>query len=353
MKNYLKIVKIDQGSPIPKNHQWTALIQQYAKTEVRENGRRPLKLASIYYIKGAVIICFLSVLLAAPVKAQVTVIPFALKWKYMHVKVQIATSDTLDLMFDSGATYTSIDSAVAERIGLSKLPHQPIDVGGMGGVQKNIMVPDQQIKTGNIKIGHIDAVIFNYKPFATTTNVPLDGVIGFDILNNFVTAINFDNKKISLFNAVKDVDTTGYQCIPFEFINGDIPHINASIKLPNGELLSGKVMFDLGAAISLLITADFNKYHSIKQKVKVNSAGSGMGIGLSFRSEQATVDAVLIKQLSISMVPLILVSDPESKGADGYMGILGIDIISRFNLIMDYANKRIYMKPNQSFNQQF
>jgi DNA-binding transcriptional regulator YhcF (GntR family) len=38
MKNYLKIVKIDQDSPVPKYHQLAAAIQQGVEQEVIVNG---------------------------------------------------------------------------------------------------------------------------------------------------------------------------------------------------------------------------------------------------------------------------------------------------------------------------
>ena len=38
---------------------------------------------------------------------------------------------------------------------------------------------------------------------------------------------------------------------------------------------------------------------------------------------------------------------------DGYMGILGNLIISRFNFITDYQHKKIFIKPNSYFNKAF
>ena len=38
---------------------------------------------------------------------------------------------------------------------------------------------------------------------------------------------------------------------------------------------------------------------------------------------------------------------------DNFMGILGAEIISRFDVILDYSNKNIYIKPNRSFSDNF
>lgn len=38
---------------------------------------------------------------------------------------------------------------------------------------------------------------------------------------------------------------------------------------------------------------------------------------------------------------------------EGYMEIIGLEYISKFNIIIDYHRKKIYLKPNSSFSNSF
>ncbi|MEC5395148.1 hypothetical protein [Bergeyella sp. RCAD1439] len=38
---------------------------------------------------------------------------------------------------------------------------------------------------------------------------------------------------------------------------------------------------------------------------------------------------------------------------DGYLGILGADFINRFNILLDYQRKILYLKPNESYPKAF
>ena len=38
---------------------------------------------------------------------------------------------------------------------------------------------------------------------------------------------------------------------------------------------------------------------------------------------------------------------------ENYLGILGGEVISRFNIILDYSTSTLYLKPNNTFNNSF
>ena len=49
-----------------------------------------------------------------------------------------------------------------------------------------------------------------------------------------------------------------------------------------------------------------------------------------------------------------MASDKEGvSSAEDILGILGSEIIYRFNIILDYKNKNIYLKPNYLFHENF
>lgn len=287
-------------------------------------------------------------------KAQVAEIPFSMEWKYAHIKVKIAGSDSLNFMFDSGATCTSVDSLVAEKTGLSKNPYQMVDVMGLGSLRQNKMIMDQSISLADgLSFDHINLVIIDYRPFAATTRIPLDGVIGYDILSHFVTLMNFDQHKLSFYNRIDEVDLTGYTAIPFTFINGNLPHIPISITLSTGETLSGQAMFDLGAAITLMITPGFNQYYGLSAKMKTGINRPGMGINAAYAMQPGSIKSMKLAGLELGAMPVNLTGDGTAKPDSAYLGILGMDVLSRFTIVFDYFHNRLYLKPDQKFQAPF
>ena len=94
-----------------------------------------------------------------------------------------------------------------------------------------------------------------------------DGIVGYSLVKNYITKIDYDNKKMLLYNKIADLDTTGYKAIPFEFKNGiTIPQFDIAITLNNGESYTGKILFDSGASLSLLINTPFSQKNNLGEK---------------------------------------------------------------------------------------
>jgi len=56
----------------------------------------------------------------------------------------------------------------------------------------------------------------------------------------------------------------------------------------------------------------------------------------------------------LSEIPVSLSSATQGMlSKEGYMGNLGLEYISKFNFILDYNKKKIYLKPNKSYNSAF
>lgn len=66
------------------------------------------------------------------------------------------------------------------------------------------------------------------------------------------------------------------------------------------------------------------------------------------------VSALSLDDFKFSNVPVMLSSDNAGvSGLKGYLGILGSEIINRFDLIIDYKSLKLYLKPNHLFSKKF
>lgn len=287
-------------------------------------------------------------------KAQIAQIPFEFKGTHLFIKVQTKQSDSLRFVFDTGCTGAMIDSAVAEKAGVGKENRQTVSVAGSGGSQNYTMALNQSLKLKNVEIKNIDLVMANLTSLSAVIGSRLDGIVGYEILNKYVTQMDFDHKKLLLYNDLKSVDTAGYTGIPFEFSkNIMIPRFPISVTLANGETFTGKVMFDTGNAFSLIVSTPFSKYHDFNSKLGETRVTGGRGMSAVTQDQLANIKSMSFNGFNFGPMGIRLTVNENAKPGDGYLGILGIQVISRFNVILDYANKKIYLKPNQAFNDAF
>ena len=286
--------------------------------------------------------------------AQVGQLPFEFDGGHLYIKVRTNDSDTLRFIFDTGSTGAMIDSAAAERIGIAKENRQTVEVAGSGGAQNYTMAVGQKLQLSNLEINDMNLVMVNFAALSAATGIRLDGIVGYEIMDNYVTQMDFDNNKLLFFNNINEIDTTGYTGIPFEFNKGImIPRFPISIQLTTGEMFTGRVMFDSGMGNTLLVSTPFNKFHHISEKLKDKSNSLSRGLNTNNVEEKAMISKMSFNGFDFGEMPISLTVNDEAQPKDGYLGIIGVDIIKGFNIILDYVNKRIYLKPNKSFNEKF
>lgn len=286
--------------------------------------------------------------------AQIAKIPFEFEDNHIYIKVKTNDSDSLRYVFDTGATGASIDSATAERIGISKENRQIVNVAGSGGAQNYTMATGQTFNLHGLEIKDVNPVLINFNGLKSATGIRLDGILGYELLDKYVAQIDFDQRKLVVYGKINEVDTTGYTSIPFEFSRGImIPRFPISIQLNTGEVYTGKVMFDSGAAFSLLISTPFNKFHRISEKLTDKIIAQGRGLSAANLEERSTIKNMSFNGFNFGEMVIGLTVNEQAQPNDGYLGILGMDIIKRFNVIVDYQNKKIYLKPNKVYNDPF
>jgi|GEM_PF-5347344 len=305
-------------------------------------------------LKRCLLIPLLLIIGCLNIKAQITQIPCTFQGKHLFIKVQTKQGDSLNFIFDTGATGASIDSATAERVGISKENRQNVSIAGSGGSQFYTMAVNQNLKVGSAELNNINLVLVNLSSLSAAVGSRIDGIIGYEILNNYVTQLDFDHKKLLLYDKIQTADTSGYTGIPFQF-NKDvlIPRFPISIKLANGESFTGRAMFDTGNAFSLIVSTPFSKYHDFKSKIGETTQVQGRGMNAFTQDQIATIQSMSFNNFKFDQMAIRLTINDQAEPKDGYLGILGIEVIKHFNVILDYANKRIYLKPNKLYSTGF
>src|SRR5690606_3598706 len=152
------------------------------------------------------------------------------------------------------------------------------------------------------------------------------------------------------------LDKKGYTEIDFMFNNAiQIPQFPITIELLNGEKFSGNIFFDSGAGLLLHINTPFQQENDIINKVEKTIVSNQNDLS----NKTKTISSV-IKSLSIGIykfdgkLPVRISTDKVGVSSyKGYLGILGSEIINRFNIILDYSIQKLFLKPNNLYNNNF
>jgi hypothetical protein len=294
------------------------------------------------------VFCFLQQLVSASIR-----VPFRYKGGLIIADLNLNGKVKAPFVFDTGASITVLDSMAAQALKLKAEGRQTST--GAGGNASLPVVYNQQIELAKAEIVNLtQCVIVNLQNLRERTGEDFIGIIGFDLLKNYITSVDFDRKEL-IFDTELPKSINGYSKLPFTFGNSiTIPQLNAGITLKNGTKLEGPVFFDSGASLTLLMNAPFKA---------ANLPADAMGKTITSKVHDLTKENILqetaiasiqLGEFTFTSLPISLSSDQQGVSSyKGYLGILGSRVISRLNLVIDYREKIIYAKQNSSYQSAF
>ena len=287
--------------------------------------------------------------------AQIAEIPFELNNDLVLIKLKINDlSEYKTFVFDTGATADVIDSTSAQTLGL-KANYKHEASGASGKKSYDIILNQKLSLNDNANVENTLLVIADLTKLKQALGKDFDGIIGYSLINKYITKVDYDNKKIVLFDKIQDVDTTGYEAIPFKFEHGmPIPQFDISITLNNGETYTDKILLDSGASRTLIVNMPYNKKHNLTQKSGKSIVSKSEDLHGETFPESIAIKSITVGGYTLNDMAIIVSNDEDGVNSyDNYMGLLGAEVINRFDVILDYSNFMLYIKPNSSFNKTF
>jgi len=283
--------------------------------------------------------------------AQVSEIPIEVIDGTIYIEVNINESKTKKrFIFDTGATTDLIDSISAIKLGV-KANHSQSVLGAASAKQYKIAL-NQKIKlSDSIEITDNHLVIADLTKLKSRKD--FDGIIGHSLIDKYIVDIDYDNNKMKLYDKENEVDTKGYQEIKLG--SGlPIPQFEISFNIESGETFKGKILFDTGASLELLVNSSFVEQHNLSSKFKHKVINEINSLSTESKIERVAIQSMNIEGFELGEMPIGLSYSKSGVIASyGLLGVLGAKVISRFNFIIDYNSSSIYLKPNKYFHQNF
>ena len=278
-------------------------------------------------------------------------IPFTIRDNKTILSVDIGEVRALRIILDSGMGWDGLLIYNPDfNDSLDLVNPQYANVGGAGkGKSQTVLVSDSM----NFSIGNKE--LTNQKVVVLQTNhfkgFPSDGVIGYSLFGHFTVEINYNDSTFTLHDPDKLHVDKSWESIPIFFKKNNIPWLNAQIVINNEQPIPISCYVDYASseAIELLLKPDQ------KFIVPENTREVYLGRGLSgdIYGRKGNISHVILGSFKIKNVDAAFTSAEIRSKQDGADGVIASKLLRRFNLIFDYTNKKLYLKPNHNFKKSF
>jgi hypothetical protein len=258
-------------------------------------------------------------------------------------------SAPLKFILDTGCGGISLDSATCASL---KITTRLTDttITGIAGRKRVNYIFNHTLHVGDMSADSLNFYINDYSGLTAVYGEKVDGIIGYSFLRRYIVNVNFDTARIRIYRPGKMVYGIGGTVLTPQFNYLPIEYISVS----DNRKISFPFYMDSGAGLSLLLSEQFakdsNMILSRRRPVLIQAEGLG-----GVKNMLLTV----VKQLRIgpyrfTNVPTYIYADTMNITAYPYTGgLLGNDIMRRFNITYNYPRNEIHIIPNTHFNDDF
>jgi hypothetical protein len=305
-------------------------------------------LTAIFFVVN----CYGQELLTPVFKANyITKFPFKqFSGGVMVVKAKLNNiKDSLNFILDTGSGGISLDSTTASNLNIKLTPSDTI-ITGMGNSHKVSFAFNQTLHFPGLSIERLNFHVNDYDVLTSVYGEKIDGIIGYSFFRRYIVKINFDSSMIEVFSPGElEYPKYGSTLHP---VFTTLPILNLSIK--DKRKIDFNFYFDTGAGLCFLMSDRFAEDSAILLSKRRPMLTQAEGMGGKIQMRVTVVKMLQVGRYKFRDVPTYLYSDEFNVTSyPNVGGLLGNDLLRRFNLVINYPKREIHLQPNSHFNDPF
>ncbi len=273
--------------------------------------------------------------------ATQAVVPIQISKNQVWLDVMLNGKGPFHFAFDTGGANV-IDSAVAKELGVASGGSAEVTGTGSAGVASSFAM----IKTLQLGDALVTDQVFIVLPISKglgmSSGVPVDGIIGYEVLSRFLTTFDYGNRKVVFHLPGSYTPPPGATVIPIALF-GTLPQFACGI-----DDVPATCTLDTGASAALSFYTPFLEAHPSVVPTKVTEPGvDGFGVGGPAPGRLGRVQAFTFGGLTLHD----LVGDyPAQGGGASDLPFLGANVgggvLKRFTMTLDYHGRTMTLTPN-------
>ena len=283
----------------------------------------------------------------------IAIIPLHQEGAHTYIALNINDSKKpYNFIFDTGAGITVASALIIEEANIIKSAESSeLDTAG----------DSNSVPISNHNSIHIEGLTLNNICFyiddishMSQNGIQIDGVIGYDLLKDYVTFLNYEKNQLELYPS-NTTSFDNYKSTPFTLVE-NLPTVELDFLTANGKSMNGRFYFDSGGGFSISFNSSFSKKNNLKEAfanmAKTTTIGGANGAG--FDNYLTSIVQLNMQEFEFSDLPaLISLSEKGASSSEAVDGIIGIDIIKRFNIALNYKKQTMVLIPNSHYSDAF
>jgi hypothetical protein len=260
-----------------------------------------------------------------------------------------ARPDSLNFIFDTGSGGISLDSTTAAELGLVLSPSDRT-IRGIAGIRQVSFANNHRLRLPGLEVDSLNFHINDYSLLSAAYGFRVDGIIGYSFFRRFIVKIDYDRFTIDVLQQGNYRYPRGGHLLR-PAIAG-LPMQYAEIA--DSRRLLGRFYLDTGAGLCLLLSEDYCADSNIFAGSKKFFNTVAEGLGGKKEMKISVLKAFKLGPYRFRQVPVFVFDDEYNVTSYPFLGgLIGNDLLRRFNLVINYARSEIHLLPNTHFKEAF
>lgn len=278
-------------------------------------------------------------------------IPF--EFKNNFIILTILLNDVLPLRFilDTGAEHTILcKKEISDYLKINyertfRIKGSDLNTELTAYLARNVkLVIQQKAIAVNQDILVLEEDYFRFEEYA---GIQIHGIMSANIFSQYVIKIDYRKKIITLFDRESSSpNLNGFQEFPIEVFRNKI-YLNTLLSIRNESSTQVKLLVDTGAGLPLLLFANSNPLLLAPENAIPSNIGMGLGghlAGYTGRVHKLQLDTLTLYNI-LSYFQEIDTTQSGLSILNGRNGLIGNMILSRFQIVVDFRQSKIWLKP--------
>ena len=257
--------------------------------------------------------------------------------------------DTLNFILDTGSGGISLDSTTVVELNIPTEPSTRT-IRGIAGVRQVNFLYNATLRLPGLTVDSLNFHVNDYEILSSVYGVKIDGIIGFSFLSRYIVHLDYDSLVVSVYSKGDfKYKKGGYTLKP---LLTSIPIISSNFR--DDDRFSARFYFDSGAGLCFLLSEDYASDSMVISPKKKLYLTQAEGLGGKTQMQLTTVKEVRIGPYRFRKVPTYIFDDTYNITAYPYLaGLIGNDLLRRFNVTFNYPKKEIHLIPNSHYYSPF
>lgn len=257
--------------------------------------------------------------------------------------------DSLNFILDTGSAGISLDSETVTQL---KIPTQLSDktIRGIAGIKKVSFAYNNTLHLPGLQVDSLNFHVNDYDILTSVYGEHIDGIIGFSFFNRYIVKIDYDSSLIHVYSkGLYKYPKGGFLLKPL-LVNLLIQ----TARITDGEERTARFYLDTGAGLCLLLSTDFVEDSTLFSPKRKKVVTQVEGLGGKKQMELTTVKNFRLGPYRFKRVPAYVFDDEFNVTSYPYLGgLIGNDLLRRFNVIINYEKRDVYITPNTHYRDLF